>query len=185
MEDHKIIDLFFKREEEAIAITRDKYGRYCNAIAVTILKANEDAEECENDTYLKLWETIPPSVPQSLRAYIGTVVRNLSIQKYRYYHASKRNQHMECIIEEIEHTVSTLETVESEVAEKELIAAINVFLGTLRQEHRMIFVRRYWHMEDIPTICKEMHLSKSNVETTLSRIRKKLKEFLAKEGYHL
>ncbi len=92
---------------------------------------------------------------------------------------------MECIIDEIENTVSTLETVESEVAEKELIAAINEFLGTLRQEHRMIFVRRYWRMEEISTICEEMHLSKSKVETTLSRIRKKLKEFLAKEGYHL
>lgn len=185
MDDHKIVELFLQRSEQAIHETKTKYGKYCKTIAFQILKISEDVEECENDIYMKVWNSIPPAEPTSLKAYIGTIARNMAIQKYRYYHADKRNQHMECVIEEIEQTVATLETVESEIAEKELVAAINRFLSQLDKENRMLFVRRYWKMESIKDICKEMQITKSKAETNLFRIRKKLKIYLEQEGYEL
>lgn len=185
MEDQKIIELFLQRWEQAIEETKNKYGNYCRTIAFDILKVSEDVEECENDMYMKVWESIPPTVPTSLKSYVATIMRNLAIQKYRYYHAEKRNQHMEYVIEEIEGTVATLETVESEIARKELVQVINKFLGQQSVESRMIFVRRYWKMESIKDICREMKISKSKAETTLSRTRKKLKIYLEQEGYKL
>lgn len=185
MDDHKIIELYFSRNERAIHETKHKYGRYCKKIAVNILKIRQDVEECENDTYMKVWSSIPPSAPKCLKIYIGTVTRNLAIQRYRYYHADKRNQHMETVMEELESCVATLETVETEIAKKELIRTINYFLSELGDESRMIFVRRYWKMESIQEICGKMKLSKSKVETNLSRTRKRLKVFLEQEGYEL
>ncbi len=185
MEDQKIIDLFFRRQESAIEETKYKYGNYCRKIAFQILHISEDVEECENDTYMKLWNSIPPTVPNSLKVYIATVIRNLSIQKYRYYHAEKRNQHMEATIEEIEESVAMIETVETEVAKKELVITINRFLEEQKAETRQIFTRRYFKMQSITDICKEMKLSKSKVETSLSRTRKKLKQFLTQEGYEV
>lgn len=183
MEDNKIIALFYRRSEKAIEETKLKYGNYCKKIAFQILGITEDVEECESDTYMKLWDSIPPASPTSLKAYIGTVARNSAIQKYRYYNADKRNQHMDCVIEEIEATVAAVETVESEIARKELVGAINTFLGSLGEEQRILFVKRYWRMESIQDICKEMRISKSKAEVTLSRIRKKLKAYLEQEGY--
>jgi len=55
MDDNKIIDLYWKRSESAITETDKKYGRYCNTIAFNILHNREDAEECVNDTYFKVW----------------------------------------------------------------------------------------------------------------------------------
>lgn len=185
MEDKKIIELFFLRSEEAINQVKMKYGAYCKTIAYNILKVTEDIEECESDVYMKVWDSIPPATPTCLKVYVGTIARNMAIQKYRYYHADKRNQHMECVLDEIENSVATLETVESEIAEKELVAAINRFLSNLDKENRILFVRRYWKMESIKDICKEMQISKSKAETNLFRIRKKLKEFLEQEGYEL
>lgn len=185
MEDQKIINLFFQKNEQAITETKLKYGNYCRKIAFQILQMMEDVEECEADTYMKTWNSIPPIKPNCLKIYVGTISRNLAIQKYRYYHAEKRNQHMECIVEEIENTVSTLETVETEIAKKELIAMINQFLAKQKAENRIIFVRRYWKMETIKEISTNMQISKSKVETSLSRTRKKLKVFLEQEGYTL
>lgn len=183
MEDQKIVDLFLERKEQGIQEVKNKYGNYCRKIAFQILQIIEDVEECESDTYMKVWNSIPPTVPTSLKSYVGTVARNLAIQKYRYYHAEKRNQHMECVIEEIEGSVATLETVESEIARKELVLTINRFLEGLGEEQRILFVRRYWKMESVKEICKEMKISKSKAEVTLSRIRKKLKVYLEQEGY--
>ncbi len=185
MEDERIIDLFFNRNEQAIEEIKQKYGNYCKKIAFDILKIKEDVEECESDTYLKMWNSIPPTVPKCIKVYIGTLVRNLAIQKYRFYHADKRNQHMECVIEEIEESVSAIESVETEVAKKELVRMINLFLQGLNDESRILFVRRYWKLEPIKDICKEMGITKSKAETTLSRIRKKLKLYLEQEGYIL
>lgn len=185
MEDNKIIELFFNRYERAIEETKQKYGNYCRSIAFDILKISEDVEECENDTYMKVWNSIPPTSPTSLKLYVATIARNLAIQKYRYYHADKRNQHMDCVLEELEYTVATLETVETEIAKKELVQAINHFLSQQSEESRIIFVRRYWKVESIKEICHEMKISKSKAETNLSRTRKKLKKYLEQEGYTL
>lgn len=185
MEDNKIVTLFFQRNEEAIQETKQKYGNYCKTIMVHILKIKEDVEECEYDVYMKLWNSIPPNNPTSLKVFVGTIARNLAIQKYRYYHADKRNQHMETTIEEIEQSVATIENVETEIAKKELVMAINRFLEEQKVESRIIFVRRYFKMQSISDICKEMKISKSKVETSLSRTRKKLKLFLGQEGYEV
>ncbi|MFR7491789.1 MAG: RNA polymerase sigma factor [[Ruminococcus] torques] len=69
-EDSKIIDLLYKREEQALIELSEKYGTACKRIAGNILKNHRDAEECVNDTYLAVWNTIPPKNPNPLRAYI-------------------------------------------------------------------------------------------------------------------
>lgn len=185
MEDIEIIELYKARNEMAIEETRKKYGNYCKLIAFRILQVNEDAEECEHDTYFKTWSSIPPTVPTSLKAYVGTIVRNLAIQKYRYYHAEKRNRQMDFIIEELEQCIATSETIESEIEEKELRKCIEEFLDTLNKESRIIFIRRYWKAEPIKDICRTMHISKSKTETQLFRMRQKLKKHLEEKGYTL
>lgn len=94
MDDQKIIELFFKRCEEAIAATSEKYGKMCRSISDRILKNNGDVEECVNDTYLTLWDTIPPEEPNPFVAYIFRIVRNLSLKRYRHNTADKRNKVM-------------------------------------------------------------------------------------------
>lgn len=185
MEDKNIVTLFLDRKERAIEETKHKYGKYCNLIAYNILKTYEDAEECEHDTYLKAWNTIPPTVPISLKAYLGRIARNLAIGKYRYYHADKRNQHVECVIEELEECIAAKETVESELDAKELARCIDQFLEALDAESRMLFVRRYWKSESIAEICSAMHITKAKAETKLFRVRQKLKLHLEQEGYNL
>lgn len=185
MDDNQIIELYELRNEEAITLTKQKYGNYCKLIAFNILKIQEDVEECEHDTYLSVWNSIPPTKPDSLKAYIGKIARNLAIQKYRYYHAEKRNQHVECVIEELDKCIAATETVESQIAEKELVNCIEEFLDTLNKESRILFIRRYWKAESIKDICANMHISKSKAETKLFRIREKLKTHLKEKGYNV
>ena len=183
MEDTKIVELYLIRDEKAIYETKNKYGKYCNLIAFNILKVAEDAEECEQDTYIKTWESIPPTRPNSLKAYVGKIARNIAIGRYRYYHADKRNQHAEVIIEELEEVISANETVESEASFNQLTEAINHFLEGLDKEGRILFVKRYYKADEILDICESMGISRAKAETKLSRIRKKLKEYLEREGY--
>ncbi|MDF2845683.1 MAG: polymerase sigma-70 factor, subfamily, partial [Herbinix sp.] len=105
MEDSQIIELYFKRSEAAIKETKAKYGRLCYHIAFNILNSKEDAEECENDTYLRTWNSIPPKEPDPLPAYLGKIVRNLALQKYEYYTAKKRNRNLELVYNELEECI--------------------------------------------------------------------------------
>lgn len=183
LEDSKIIDLFFAREEQAIASLSAKYGTVCNRIAKNILKSDLDAEECVNDAYLAVWNTVPPEKPEPLKAYISRIVRNIAIAKYHANTSVKRNSFYDVALEELEDCLAASQTVEREVTANELTEQINRFLGTIDEESRMLFVRRYWYSDNISDLADRFHTSNNNISVRLSRIRGKLKNYLQKEWY--
>lgn len=183
MDDSKIIDLFFERSEQAIEELSTKYESVCRAIATNILSNSLDAEECVNDTFLAVWNTIPPTVPLSLKGYVCGIVRKLSISKYHTNSAQKRNSNYDIALDELEACLASPVTVEDEIAVKELSRMLNNFLSTLDKDSRVIFVRRYWYSDSIADIAKRQKISRNNTSVRLTRIREKLKQYLKKEGY--
>lgn len=182
MEDQEIIELFFARSEQAIAQLQNKYGKRCLKVAGNILNNRLDAEECVNDSYLAVWNTIPPQNPDPLLTYVCHIVRNLSIKRYHTNSARKRNSHYDIALDELEECIQSEETVENEIAVRELAEAINQFLGTLSKENRMMFVRRYWFSDSIEDIARMFRISSRNVSLRLVRMRKGLKKYLEREG---
>lgn len=183
MEDIKIIELYWQRTEAAIEETRAKYGAYLNSISMNIVKNREDAEECVNDTYLNTWNSIPPNRPNLLKAYLGSIVRNLSLDCYNRRFAQKRaGNEFTVLLSELEECLPTAESVEKVLEDKEIAHQISTFLRTLSLEKQQIFVRRYYHCENIRKIAKHFGFSESKVKSSLFEIRKKLKKHLEKEG---
>lgn len=186
MEDQKIIDLYWSRSESAISETADKYGRYCRRIAYNILHNHEDCEECVNDTYFRAWNTMPPNRPNRLSAFLGKIVRNLSLDRYDSYTTEKRGLgQVPLALEELEACIPSSSDTEQVIDELALAQLLNHFLSGMKSEPRMIFVQRYWYLNSIKEIAADFDISESKVKMTLLRIRKKLKEFLEKEGVHL
>lgn len=185
MQDHKIIELFFERSEQAIKELSGKYGAVCNTVAKNILNNPLDAEECVNDAYLGAWNTIPPQKPSPLLTYICRIVRNLSVKRYHANTALKRNSFYDAALDELEDCLSSANTIESEINIKKLSKLIDQFLDTLEKDNRVIFVQRYWYAESISSIANRFHLSRNNVYVRLSRTRAKLKAYLKKEGFEV
>lgn len=185
MEDSKIVDLFQMRSEEAISETKKKYEKYCKYIANNILHDEWDSEECVNDTYVHLWQRIPPNRPEKLSVFAAKIVRGLAIDRLREKLAQKRGySETEQITEELAESLCGTESIEEE--DRMLLRdAINRFLGGLEKEKRIIFVRRYWYMSSVREIARDRKHSESNVKTTLFRLRAELKMFLEKEGFEV
>lgn len=183
MEDQNIIKLYFDRDEAAISETASKYGKYCRTIAMNILGSNEDAEECVNDTYLGAWNTMPPQKPSMLSVFLGRITRNLSFNKYKYYHADKRGGgETALILDELGEIVSGEESVEDAILERELINEINSFLNALPKRKRDLFIRRYWYSDSISSIAERYGITENSASVTLNRIRNKLREYLKERG---
>lgn len=182
MEDNEIIELFQARSEQAIIELSKKYGAICAKIAGNILKNSLDAEECVNDAYLAVWDTVPPQNPSPLLAYVCRIVRNLSIKKYHSNASAKRNSFYDTALDELENCIASGQTIENELSAKELSGLIDTFLGTLDRTSRVMFVRRYWYSEPVSDIAEKMRMSSNNVSVRLSRTRAKLRKFLKKEG---
>ena len=185
LEDHEIIGLYWARDDSAISETDCKYGAYCSRIAVNILNSRSDAEECVNDAYLGVWNTIPPQHPNPLLTYLCRIVRNRSIKRYHANTAQKRNSSYDVALDELTQCIPATETVESALSAKELTRLLDAFLAELDQRNRMLFVRRYWYADDIPALAERFHMSRNSVSIRLSRIRKKLRDYLQKEGVSL
>lgn len=181
MDDSTIIALFNERSQKAIEQLSEKYGKTALTISINILKDEEDAKECVNDSYQSLWDKIPPESPSHLRAYFFSTVRNQSLKKYRSNTAKKRNSYYDSALSELENVLATENTVEEEINIKELSKAVNNFLGTLSKENRIIFVRRYFYGDSVGNIGELTGKSPHFVSVRLSRTREKLKEFLRKE----
>lgn len=182
MDDREIVDLFWERSESAIAEAKDKYGRLCRAIAANITGSEQDAEECVSDACFRLWNTIPPQKPVSLKAYMLRIARFAAIDKYRYNRSRTPDGGYEAIVSELEDCVPSGDSVYSE-AEKDLCAkAIDRFLESLDAEARKLFVRRYFQFESIRQLASEFGLKETAVKMRLLRTRGKLKDFLEKEG---
>ena len=186
MEDEKIIQLYWDRDEQAITATADKYGSYCASIARNILGNREDAEECVNDTYLNAWNTMPPHKPSILSTFLGKITRNLSFNKYKYNTAEKRGGgEVTQVLDEIAEFVSDTDSVEQEVNRKELVKAIDVFLDGLPTHKRGIFVCRYWYFDSVSDIASQFGMTENNVSVTLNRLRFILHNYLLQGGFEL
>lgn len=186
MDDVRIVELYFERDESAISATEEKYGKYCTSIAKNILGNFEDAAECVNSTYLYTWNSIPPHRPNNLRTFLGKITRNLSLNRYKQNTADKRGAgELPAVLDELSALISNRSDVENEIIAKELVGEVNAFLGTLSQKQRGIFIRRYWHTESIADIAEKFSMKESAVTMTLTRIRKGLNEYLKKGGFML
>lgn len=184
MEDRKIIDLFFARDEDAIGAVDAKYGRLCRDLARRILADDRDAQECVSDAYLGLWNAIPPSRPDPLSAFLCALVRNISVTRYHRNTAAKRSSQYEVALEELEHSLAAPETPETVLARKELTRFLNAFLSGLSRQDRVIFLRRYWFADSYADIAARTGLREGTVSVRLTRLRKKLRHFLEeKEVY--
>ena len=182
MEDEKIIQLYFKRDENAIAQTAVKYGGMIRAIAYQILKNKPDSEECENDTYHTAWNKIPPANPPCLSVYLGRIARNISFDRYDYNNASKRNPTFEAELSELEECIPSGFSVEEEFAQRQAAKHISDFLRGTGYIKRTVFIRRYWYCDSISAISGEYGFSQSKVKSMLMRTRKELKRYLERKG---
>jgi len=186
VEDKQIIDLYWVRSETAISETANRYGRYCHSIAFNILHSHEDSEECVNDTFFHAWKTMPPQRPNKLSAFLGTITRNLSLNKWEQYSTEKRGLgQVPLALEELQDCIPALENVEQVADDLTLTEILNHFLSTLPKDRRKIFMRRYWYMCSIKEIAKGYSMSESKVKMSLLRSRNELKQLLEKEGFNL
>lgn len=184
MNDIEILNLLELRSEQALEQISNKYGKLCYTIAQNILNNKEDANECINDSYLGVWNSIPPKRPNSLKAYICCLVRNQSVMRYNSKTASKRNYHLEMVLDEFAGTLQAIETPESILLAKELTEYINEFLDGLEYENQVVFTRRYWYLDSTEDIAKRLNVKPNTVNVKLKRIRKRFEKFLKqKDGY--
>ena len=183
MEDKQIIELYFARNEAAISETDKKYGAYCRAVAYRILEDRLDSEEVANDTYLRLWNSIPPQRPDPLRPYVGRISRNLALDVYDAKHAQKRNG-VTLALEELSECLPSDDGREigESAALRDLLSR---FISSLPERERIIFVRRYFHLYPIAEIAHDLGMKESTTAMTLSRTRAKLRKYLEKEGVAL
>ena len=186
MTDKEIIQLYWNRDEAAITATADTYGKYCHCIAYRILRNEEDADECVNDTWLNAWKSMPPQRPQRLSTYLGKITRNLSLNRDKLLTAQKRGMgQVELALCELEDCVSASTNLEQITDEMVLVNAIEVFLRAQPRTARNIFVGRYWYLYPIRELASAYHMSESKVVSLLFRMRNKLKLHLEKEGIFL
>ncbi len=185
MDDSRIIDLFFERSEQAITELSDKYGPVFRRIADNILNDRRDSEECLNEAYLGVWNTVPPQRPEHLSGYVCRIVRNTALKKYHENTAQKRNSVYDVALDEIGDCIPSAASVEDEVEAGEIAAMIDSFLETLDRQSRIMFMRRYWHADSVGDIAAMFGRSRHYVSVRLSRIRKALKQYLKKEGISL
>ena len=202
MDDKAIIELYWNREERAITETDTKYGAYCRAIAHRIVHTHEDTEECVNDTYLHTWNAIPPARPEVLKLYLARITRNLSFNRYKASHAAKRGGgEVDVVLDELAECVSFSGAGQGAVAHgetsgqyadslqeqgiiaKELSESINRFVAALPDRDAKLFLRRYFYTEGVKEIAARYALTETNVSVILNRIRARLKDHLAQEGY--
>lgn len=181
MNDDQIINLFFARNEDAIQQTAYQYGTRLQSMAVNIVQDTQDAEESVNDTYLKAWDTIPPTKPGHFFAYLAKICRYISFGKLDWKNAAKRKAEVVALTQEMEECIPG-SWQDAQMESKELSRILSAFLRTQTPENRMIFVRRYWYADSISQIAQRYEINESAVTMRLRRTRDKLAEYLKKEG---
>ncbi|MBR5896570.1 MAG: sigma-70 family RNA polymerase sigma factor [Lachnospiraceae bacterium] len=186
MTDDDIVKLYWDREESAIAETSAKYGAYCSSIAINILHNRDDAEECVNDTWLHAWNAMPPQKPSILSAFLGKITRNLSFDLYKKLHREKRGgDGIDLVLDELAEIVSGGEDPADSYDAAELKKDINLFLDSLSDDKRNMFVLRYWYADSVSSIAKRFATSENTISVTLNRLRGNLKTYLTERGYSL
>ncbi len=184
MNDREIVELYFTRDEDAIAETQKKYGRLCHNIANRILCNEHDAEECVNDVYLGAWQAIPPNRPRSLCAYVARLARNIAIRRLKYRSAAKRAAEVTISLDELEDIIPSDPDLES-LDDADLGRMISDFLLSQPDDVRNIFMRKYWYFDSVDEISEKFGYSESKVKSVLFRTRNKLREYLTEKGVAL
>ena len=182
MEDTAIIELYWARNEDALTQSDRKYGPMCRSLAYNILTDRQDSEECVNDTWHRAWNTMPPQWPDSLRAYLGRIVRNLSISRLRQRTAQKRGG-SNTLFSELEDCLPSSIRVDQELDVKELSAAISRWLRTLDADDRVLFVRRYWYGEPLHVLASQWSLDPNRLAKRMLKLRRSLRQSLDQEGF--
>ncbi len=186
MEDQEIVALYLERNQNAIAQTAAKYGKYCFTIAYNILYNHEDADESVNDTWLHAWKSIPPHEPRILSTFLGKLTRYICLKKWRGKHAQKRGGgEVPLVLDELTEILPGSSNPEEETDEKHLTEILNRFLQNLPVTERRVFLCRYWYLDPIAQISKQFDFTESKVKSMLLRTRKKLAKTLEKEGITL
>ena len=180
--DQKIIDLYFARDEKAILETERAHGAFCMGVSMSILNNRMDAEECVNDTYLKAWNTIPPTIPRCLRAFLARIVRNLSIDRYREKRVERPTVELEAAMAELSACIPTEAEQAEAVALSELL---DRFLRTEEETDRRLFLGRYWHGAAVKDLAAGSGLSPNAVTKRLAKTRERLRAYLTERGYSL
>lgn len=184
VDDLSIIELYFERDEQAIRETDQKYGKLCYKIAYNILESREDSEECVNDTYLGVWQAIPPTRPKSLMAFVCAITRNLSLKRLEAETAQKRSHSAVVSLSELEDILPD-ERIKDSLGDEELGRLISRFLRRQKADARNVFIRKYYFFDSINEISARYGFSESRVKNMLYHTRNRLRDFLIKEGVEI
>ncbi len=184
MNDEQIIQLYWQRNENAIAETSKKHGAVCKKTASNILSNPQDIDECISDTLFRAWNTIPPERPSSLAAFLTTITRNIALDKWKHDNCRKRGGgQIQLLLDELSDCIHTSENVEDEIDKQILVQALNNFLKSVSYDARTIFIQRYVSVLSIKDIAEKCNYSESKVKSILMRTRKKLHKYLTQEGW--
>ena len=182
MDDSRIVDLFLERNEDAVSECAAKYGFRLKNLSLGIVGNDETAEECENDTYMQAWSSIPPNEPREhLFSYLACIIRRLSIDHCRREMRLKRNAELVSLSNELEECIPSADKVERCIDDKEFVAELNRFLTSLSEEKRALFIRRYFYTDSIEKLCGTFSMSASKVTSMLFRMRRSLRKSLSGE----
>ena len=186
MEDTQIVELYLQRDEDAIAHTQTKYGTRLRQVSNTIVQDAQTAEECENDTYLQAWDTIPPHEPRTyLYPFLARITRHISIDRCRHRERLRRSAYVQELSGELQCCIPGPEDVERRMEAIALGQTISAFLRSQPEQMRNIFIRRYWYMDSITDIARRFGMTQSKIKSMLFRARNALRDYLEKEGYTL
>ncbi|MBQ6844519.1 MAG: RNA polymerase sigma factor [Agathobacter sp.] len=186
MIDEKIVQLYWDRDESAVAETQSKYGRYLTKIAYNILTDMEDSLESVNDTYLYAWKSIPPHRPSVLSTYLAKITRRVSIDILRKKSREKRiPSEYTFSLSELDDCVSSLSGTEQQIEAEELGKVINAYLKTISADARHLFIGRYFFMDSLKDVAKYCGMSEAKAKSMLYRTRCGLKIYLEQEGYYI
>ena len=184
MEDHEIVELYFSRDEEALRKTDVKYGKLCHSIAYNVLKNEEDAEECVNDTYIGVWNAIPPQKPENFMAFVCKIARNLALKRLEFQARQKRSQAILISFSELEEMLPD-ESIAPDATNEEIGKLISSFLRKEKADIRRVFIRKYYFFDSVSEIAERYGFTESKVKNMLYHTRNKLKEYFIKEGIEI
>lgn len=182
MRDSEIVNALFERDESVLKEISGQFGKLCMKIALNVLQNAEEAEECVNDAYMNIWDSIPPSRPDNFRAFICKITRNLAVNRLKFNAAKKRSGGSVISLNELENTIGEAAEVTDYNALGELI---DKFLRTEKPQAQLIFMRRYFFLDSIAEIAKMYGYGESKVKSVLFRTRKRLEKFLIKNGFDI
>ncbi len=184
MDDLKIIELYFERDKQAIKETDSKYGKLCHSIAYNILNNREDSEECVNDTYVGVWNAIPPTRPNNFMAFICKIARNLSLKRLEFTKREKRSADIIISFEELAAVLPD-ERYAPNISDEDIGKVISEFLRNQKEDAKNVFIRKYYFFDSISEIAMRYSFTESKVKNMLFYTRNKLKDYLIKEGVEI